>query len=58
MIGASVYDINKIDTTSSEFKEMVSESIKQYIIKNWDICVCIEEKVELGRNVASYFVEL
>ncbi len=58
MVGASVFDDKEIDTTSLEFKEMVSDSIKQYIINNWEQCVCIEEKVELGRNVVSYFVEL
>ena len=58
MIGASIYDVEKIDTTSSEFRKMVSESIKQYVLNNWEECVCIEEKVELGRQVVSYFVEL
>lgn len=58
MVGASVFDDKEIDTTSLEFKEMVSDSIKQYIIKNWDQCIHIEKTVELNHHVVQFSVEL
>ena len=58
MLGASVHNNKEIDTNSLEFKEMVSDSIKQYIIKNWDQCVHVEEFIELDRYVVQFSVEL
>ena len=58
MVGASVYDDKEIDTTSLEFKEMVSDSIKQYIIKNWDQCVQVKKLTEFNRHVVQFSVEL
>ena len=58
MVGFSIYDNKEIDTNSLEFKEVVSDSVKQYIIKNWDQCVYIEKSIELNRNVVQVSIEL
>lgn len=58
MIGASICDKKEIDINSSEIKEMISNSVKEYILNNWDQYVQIEKFVELNRYVVQFSVEL
>lgn len=58
MVGASICDYKEIDTNSSEIKELVSNSIKEYIIKNWDECVFIEKSMSKDTFKAIFYVEL
>lgn len=39
MVNIKIYNKSEINTSSDLIKEKVSESIKQYIIENWDKCV-------------------
>lgn len=39
MVNIKIYNKSEINTFSDLIKEKVSESIKQYIIENWDKCV-------------------
>lgn len=58
MVGFSIYENNEIDTNSLEFKEIVSNSLKNYIINNWNQCVSFKRIIENGTDVLQFYVEL
>lgn len=50
MIGISIYDDKKIDTSSMEFKKEISIAIGTYLINNWNDCVVITERIDKTIN--------
>lgn len=39
LVSIKIYDESEIDITSDLIRQKISNSIKQYIIDNWDKCV-------------------
>lgn len=58
MVGFSIYDDKEIDTNSSEFKEIASNSLKEYLISNWKQCVLIEKSLDNNVPIIQCFIEL
>lgn len=58
MVSIKIYNESEIDTTSDLIKQKISDSIKQYVIDNWDKCVQIKScKIENDHRV-EFTIEL
>ena len=58
MIGISIYNEKEIDTDSLEIKETVSNSIKEYIMNNWNQCVSTKKSITDDICVVQFNIEL
>ena len=56
MVGLKVYDKKSIDTSSEEFREKVSDSVKRYIKEHWDECVTLED--ESDDKYSQYYIKV
>lgn len=58
MVQISVYNETNIDTSSKETKEKVSNTIKEYIINNWEKCVSVEKNIQNNMYYVNFKIEL
>ena len=58
ILHVSIYDDKEIDTESEDFKKLISEAVKETILRDWDKIAKIEKHEEINNNKKEYLVNV
>ena len=56
MVAINVFDTEKIDTTSTTFKEKIADSVREMILRDWDKIAQLEEYQD--ENTKNFHVDV
>ena len=56
MVAINVFDTEKIDTTSTAFKEKIADSVREMILRDWDKIDQLEEYQD--ENTKNFHVDV
>jgi len=58
ILHVSIYDDKEIDTKSEDFKKIISEAVKETILRDWNKIAKIEKHEELNNGKKEYLVNV
>lgn len=56
MVAINVYDEEKIDTSSTAFRERIADSVRNMVLRDWDKIVQLEEYQD--ENTKNFHVDV
>lgn len=54
----NIYDNKPIKVASNNFKELISDSVKETVLKDWDKFVKVNQHEELNNGKKEYYTEV
>ncbi len=54
----SIYDNKPIDIKSSDFRTLITDSVRKMILKDWDKYVKVNQHEELTNGKKGYYTEI
>lgn len=58
MVHCTIYDNKPINTKSNNFKNIISDAVKDLILRDWDTIVTINQYEEMNCGKKEYYVEV
>lgn len=54
----NIYDSKPIDVISNNFKELIADSVKEAVLKDWDKFVKVNQHEDLTNGKKEYYAEV
>jgi hypothetical protein len=58
VLHVSIYDDKEINTKSEDFKKLISDAVREIILRDWDKIAKIEKHEELNNSKKEYLVNV
>lgn len=58
VLHVSIYDYKEINTESEDFKKIISDAVKETILRDWDKIAKIEKHEELNNGKKEYLANV
>ncbi len=58
VLHVSIYDDKEINTESEDFKKLISDAVREIILRDWDKIAKIEKHEELNNSKKEYLVNV